>query len=93
MIYIEQRPPPSSSITPCPRGALPQSPPLCTGAQEAADFPRRAQLLASGLREQLAHPLVCQGLVAWSSGSSRWLRAAALARELAVSERALERRF
>jgi AraC-like DNA-binding protein len=66
---------------------------------EVLAFQPRAQLLAHALRALLARrtprpdPLVCEALGAWSPRSASWMRVAALARQLGVSERALERRF
>lgn len=83
-----------------PADTLPEAPPLCAGALvEAGAFQARAALLARGLREQLSRraprpdPLVRQALAAWSPRCGSLLRVAALAQQLGVSERALERRF
>lgn len=83
-----------------PADALPEAPQLCSGPfLEARTFQPRAQLLAHALRELLDRraprpdPLVSQALAAWSPRSDSWVRVAALARQLGVSERALERRF
>jgi len=84
-----------------PAGVLPGAAPQLSSAllAQAAAFPRRAELLASALREQLARlaprpdPLVRQALAAWTLRSASLPRVGALARQLGVSERALERRF
>jgi AraC-like DNA-binding protein len=83
-----------------PAGDLAGAPQVSAAQLVESGFSRRAALLASAVRERLARqalrpdPLVRQALAAWSASQlDHFPRIAALARQLAVSERALERRF
>jgi AraC-like DNA-binding protein len=79
---------------------LGRAPRLCMEQlAQTACLPRRAEFLVSALRVQLARsapcpdPVVRRALTAWASPQAAFPRVAALARQLQVSERALERRF
>jgi AraC-like DNA-binding protein len=83
-----------------PAADLPGPPRVSAGELVESGFLRRAALLASAVRERLTRqalrpdPLVRQALAAWSASQlGHFPRIAALTRQLAVSERALERRF
>jgi AraC-like DNA-binding protein len=83
-----------------PAGDVAGAPELCAEQlAEASSLPQRAGLLERALRGHLAgialrpDPVVRQALAAWSPRCAALPRVAALARQLQVSERALERRF